>query len=585
MIGTGVTKHNFIMELRSKERRPPKILANYDYDISYLKKPQENFPAVCKHCGKTVRASMNVTTNLVNHIKKHIGIAQNRNKNTQNDSKTSNETIIPNKSELSEPNHTENMIVSTLIKCLIPLDVLGMQPFQNMLNTLNPSISQISPSKINSNIIPHLYTETKNHILNTLSQIDSLSILLDVKLIDQVNYMSVYCYFLDLDWKFQSILLGVQKYLTYDSIEDHLDEILKDFDLRDKVYSICLNENSEYFENETSILDILDINCVKLESCSSILDLVVSNSLNELALIEKFKNYILTFLNTSFIDENLEEFKLKLSLNLNKWTNLLEVIDIFLTIPDDLIEILNSNQDEFKICTSEKLILKKILNLFQPFGDLSTDLIKDYGSVSLMYPAYKGLLTHLNCFKENNKDLEIVLKNLEVNLREKLGFVESTSVFSIGALLNPNFGFNWIDDNEMGLYEQILRNDFSKMVNGGLHNDSSIAKPSLPRKSYLCFSRSSVNESERMNELNNYFSFVKSFVYDENFNLFDYWRTNEKTSPYLAKFAKKILTTPVGLVVKEDCENNLGMNMLRTSTSMRNDSNFSTIMFIKSNLK
>ncbi|RNA22599.1 hypothetical protein BpHYR1_005039 [Brachionus plicatilis] len=54
-----------------------------------------------------------------------------------------------------------------------------------------------------------------------------------------------------------------------------------------------------------------------------------------------------------------------------------------------------------------------------------------------------------------------------------------------------------------------------------------------------------VNQSDlNLIGVNNFINYMKTFVYEENFQLNGFWKAMKSSNPKLAKFAKKIFTTP-----------------------------------------
>ncbi|RNA19150.1 zinc finger BED domain-containing DAYSLEEPER [Brachionus plicatilis] len=521
---SSIKRKYFVPGLYQKHRRMPKILNNYDFDTSYLQKPRENFSAKCKLCGKTVRASMRVTTNFVNHVKKF-------HPSSQADSFAS--VLSEDRTLPTPPQHQLNAldvsIVSALIKCSVPLAVLHMSAFSALLNQLNPEVDTICPSSVNNDIIPHLVEQTRLQLMDLLSQASSTSLLLDYWSLEECQYVCLYASFVDQEWSQRTVMLHCQKISKIEDVNSAVQHSLNEYNLQHRVYSLCLTSSSGLALQ--LLLENLSLNCEKFISCSLLLEKIVSDGLKKAAPLSQKKL----------------------------------ALDKLLDLKPDLDADNESTND--------------LVSLFKPFNELKSDLEKDAASISVIYPAFKGLQTHLSLFRESR--VHDVAKELEKWLEERLGFVRSIPVFSIAAMLNPNFGLSWMDEEEHSQNEKMLASEFLKEAKVYREqNDVKDVKINVPRrKSYLCLSRTIGADNEYSNELNSYIMYVKAFSYDENFRLLDFWRSNEKTYPNLSSFVKKILPASIGLANRDKLAQDFMQKM-----ELKNElANVESILFVKFN--
>lgn len=492
---SSIKRKYFVPGLYQKHRRVPKILNNYDFDSSYLQKPRENFTAKCKLCGKTVRASMRVTTNFVNHMKKFHPCIQ---------SESISSFLSDEKSQSSPTSNIntgilDSKIVSTLIRCSIPLTVLEMSAFRGLLVQLNPDVLVAAQSNINDEIVPNLVDQTKTQMNELLSQTDSLSLVLDYWSLNESQFVSLFSHLIDQEWNQQTLMLGCQQISEIDEISSFVENCLLEYKLKSKIFSLCLTSSTGLSLEE--IMEKLSLNCLKFYSCSMFLEEVVNQALNGLPLFNPKKTSLDTLLNNKY----------------------------------DLSSDCGLSED--------------LISIFKPFNELKSDLEKDSASISVIYPAYKGLKTHLSFFKKFKAN--DIAQELDKSLEEKLGYVKSMPVFSVAAMLNPNFGFSWIDENDHSENEKILSKQFLKEIKTSKDSHAKDVKINAPKKSYLCLSKTVGGDSEYSNELNSYIMYVKGFSYDENFCLLEFWKSNAKTYPNLSSFVKKIFSALIGLTERE----------------------------------
>ncbi|RNA38670.1 hypothetical protein BpHYR1_008191 [Brachionus plicatilis] len=106
---------------------------------------------------------------------------------------------------------------------------------------------------------------------------------------------------------------------------------------------------------------------------------------------------------------------------------------------------------------------------------------------------------------------------LDRSLKSRFSFVETNPIYVIATLLNPSFSFLFNDPEESVFYERVPQSNI---------NIEPSNKSSTPTKSYLFMEK------------------PLTFVYEEKFQLNGFWKVMESSNPKLAKFAKKIFTTP-----------------------------------------
>ncbi|RNA12809.1 zinc finger BED domain-containing 4-like [Brachionus plicatilis] len=104
-----------------------------------------------------------------------------------------------------------------------------------------------------------------------------------------------------------------------------------------------------------------------------------------------------------------------------------------------------------------------LVSLLEPFHDLTIDLQKDFGSISIVYPAFKGLLKHINQIK-TKPDLKDMADELDRSLKSRFSFVETNPVYVVATLLNPSFSFLFNDPEESLFYERVLKEQFLNYI-------------------------------------------------------------------------------------------------------------------------
>ncbi|RMZ93807.1 zinc finger BED domain-containing 1-like, partial [Brachionus plicatilis] len=143
---------------------------------SAIERPWENFTATCKHCEKTVRGSIKVTTYFTNHIKDKCETAKKSTPLYKQPTLSDCLKVEPQKwSKTSKAQkECEDLIVSTFALCLLPLSILDMGPFKDLIYKLNPQFNHVSRTVATRPLLPNLVK------LDLLKNCHSACLLLDL---------------------------------------------------------------------------------------------------------------------------------------------------------------------------------------------------------------------------------------------------------------------------------------------------------------------------------------------------------------------------------------------------------------------
>ncbi|RNA29590.1 zinc finger BED domain-containing 4-like [Brachionus plicatilis] len=268
--------------------------------------------------------------------------------------------------------------------------------------------------------------------------------------------------------------------------------------------------HSDYEDEDEKI----DFTCHRLPCCAHSLQLVIKDGLscstNLTTMINKISKIVNKIHKTSFFVEILEELKLTVaSANITRWNSQLKMIKSVLKIPNPTLEKLCSKDIDLKISQKDRVVPKDLFWLLEPFHDLTIDIQKDFGSISTVYPAFKGLLKHINQIK-TKPDLKDMADELDRSLKSRFSFVETNPIYVVAILLNPSFIFFFNDPEESLFYERVLKEQYLNYIRPQSNiNIEPSNKSSTPTKSYLFIEKPLVNKSDlNLIEVNNFINYM-----------------------------------------------------------------------------
>lgn len=208
------------------------------------------------------------------------------------------------------------------------------------------------------------------------------------------------------------------------------------------------NQELEFLLVTTNV----DFKCHRLGCCAHTLQLVIKDglakSISIASIISKVAKVCNKIHKSNSHVEVLEEVKKTISsANLTRWNSQLRMIKSILTIPQTAMEKIYFKENELKLSLGERQILEKLVVLLDPFNDLTIDLQKDFGSISVLYPAYRGIIFKLSKFTDD-PDLKHIAEEFERSIKARFSFVQTDPIFALASILNPRYGLNWLDDYE-----------------------------------------------------------------------------------------------------------------------------------------
>ncbi|CAF0833256.1 unnamed protein product [Brachionus calyciflorus] len=255
MIGRGIQKKTKASQ-PSIPKQHPQVLSNFNYDKSVIERPWENFTATCKHCEKTVRGSIKVTTNFSNHMKdKCVIVTKSTTLKNNNNQKNLNAFFQSEPQKWNKNSKTqqecEDLVVSTFALCLLPLRILDMAPFKKLIQTFNPQFNHVSRTVATRRILPNLIKVTKEKLLALLQKCESACLLLDLWTDRRHRtYIGINCHVIDPDWESKTVLLYCRRFKgahLSETINEIFNSACVEFGLSDKLHTIITDNAANMY--------------------------------------------------------------------------------------------------------------------------------------------------------------------------------------------------------------------------------------------------------------------------------------------------------------------------------------------------
>lgn len=190
-------------------------------------------------------------------------------------------------------------------RCLLRLFTRDFQPFtvvedegfKNFVQELNPNYSLPNRRTISSSWIPAAYEECKRNVLNKLKNIKKVCLTTDCwSSSAQDSYLALTAHFIDIEYKFQSVLLDccrIEGSHTATNLAANIKEITERFSLSDKILVVISDNDSKIVKAVKSELKWPHFGCY-----AHTLNLIVQHALDNsgvAVVIEKMKTIVKHF--------------------------------------------------------------------------------------------------------------------------------------------------------------------------------------------------------------------------------------------------------------------------------------------------
>lgn len=496
------------VEKHRKNRNPTKIRNYYEDFKSYYrhknKKKTLCWKAKCKKCSHFIRDQYGTTSNLWSHLRKkhpelHLEINQS-NKMVRN----------ANIGKMTQEQFNEVIVIDLIIKGGYPMNIVENKGFLSFTGRFWSHLV-ISKKQVRLTKIPELVHRAKTKLKCMLAQVKHVSLTIDFwSDRRRRSFMAITCHFVNDELVLKRYLLCL-KYImdghTGDNIEEWYNQVISEYELRDKIFRIT-TDNASYMikafmsnlvtfepegedsstyetneEEEDRLVDhqldlsvaefnrLLHENGAKRIPCFiHSLQLAIKDGLNNkgdlASALEKAGNIANATHRKDVVARYVYENNLK-SVPLacaTRWNGQLDLIRTVVEIAPKLNYILHP---ELVLTSTERRQLKEFVRMMSPFEDATKKCEGEYvPTVNHVLPKVISLYNHLSNLLSPASEERVgacksiaraILAGLEARFYGLIDFIvnhdntqeEANSfadkVFVLGTMLDPNSKLYWID--------------------------------------------------------------------------------------------------------------------------------------------
>lgn len=570
----------------------------------------------CKECKKNnlnkYYLKTTSKTNLMHHLETIHSIKHNKKPRRKENENIDQEKI-------------DRALLLCIILSFLPFSIVENESFKDFVSSLNSKYEIPSRKKLGK-LLDDFHHERKRAVHNNLSSANFVSLTTDSWTSCQnYNYMSLTCHYLD-NFKLKSIALGFKNVISHtaDSIKNAILEILDNFDLKDKVFSIAtdnaanvrraalnLNFQQEPIRCMGHVLQLIVKKFIeKCEECAQVdvTDIeqgeLEKNCSKFGKILSKCRSIVCSFSHSPQLSHLLEESqkgqKSVLSVVQDvktRWHSTLAMIERISKL-HSYIETIFHRQEYKNLKTNllnkdELDLLPQVISLLSPFDRVSQTLSgEEYVTSAMIYPGFKYIEKKLNLDRKDTnltKDLKVYLKSCYSDYLRDYD-LESNPLILASTFLNPFYKkFDFVTPE--------LRSECLKKAKSYLMDlfkskkfDQIISKTKEEQvnkinclKKKLSFDSDSDTDNEDCEESLNIRKEIKNYLADEhNEDILVYWKEKKHEFPILSSLACAILATPATSVSSERFFSHAGYQLWDRRNRL-SITNFEKIMFIYEN--
>ncbi|XP_023216338.1 zinc finger BED domain-containing protein 1-like isoform X1 [Centruroides sculpturatus] len=490
-------------------------------------------------------------------------------------------------------------LIHYLCRGMHSLHTIEESAFIDFVTLLDPKFSIPSYKELTTDLIPALHEVIKNNIILELKKVENVCIALDFWNISSSNYLSVTCHFINEEWILKNYLLETVQFSCASSsneIKEILNEIFSKWNIKDKVHVIVCHNDTNCI-NTINKMDLIHIPCF-----SHILNLALKKSLNA-----GINNYVEKCLKLGRIlcqlnDESLclqKQIFSKLSIQKLmvkckiSWSSIYYLIKQIVEQKEAICSlVLELNEI---LSESDMIIFEQLIELLEPFAELTEDLIPDtYPVISTIKPTLYQLNNHLLSSSKDEKCIKMIKLVIQECLNDK--YQENCHNFLLeSSFLDPSLKkLPFLGSNEMSKLccnikdkmENVQRKKFS-LTNKNL--ECCTSEPSYKKlkgslkllHSLYGNSHESVLNDKISEELNHY---ITATSVPLGTDILRYWKKHITIYPNLAILAKKYLCVPASSIPNNRAFNNEGF-IMNCKRSIIHPDNVNVLTFLNYNLK
>lgn len=439
----------------------------------------ENGSPTCKFCKNKIKAAGGSTSNLIRHIKlvHHTKLMPRATIST--DSTTATDSVLTenrNNSSTSNNSNTEAItrffpsnkpisanVKETLDKALVlmlckeslPINLVDSKYFKSYSNILNHKYSPPTRKSISHSLIPLMYKETRDKIVEKLKLTSSIALTTDGwSNSNNTPFVAVTAHFIDEECKLMSVLLDcsdLEGNHTGANLADCIESTLKTFEIDDKIISIT-TDNARNMKLAASILGLKHFPCF-----AHTLNLIVKHAIKEsiIDIVEEVKKIVIHFKKSCLATQklcevqkslNMEELKLKQDVP-TRWNSTYVMLERFLKnrialgVCIDTLKINSSLKNEDWETMSQAITILKYFD--EATQHASAEKVATLSKMGLLIRVLKK---NIGDYKEKTQNIKeevnLLINSLIEGLSSRFESIEEDIYVTQSMILDPRLKKN-----------------------------------------------------------------------------------------------------------------------------------------------
>jgi len=544
----------------------------------YFEEISENI-AKCKECGHQI--NMNRQTNgMLYHI--------------MNDHAFSRKPIMDKISLVDES--AEMLLYRFILEDGLPLSFLESKNLRNFVLRLNSEFQIPSRRHFTDNVIPKIYSETRQRLLVILGNAEYVSCTTDTwTSIANESYMAITVHLIDSNFKHKSFVLSIvsfpEKHTSLNLYDKFSSEIDK-WNLRSKLVSVV-------HDSAPNIIKAMQIGSGNNLKCfAHLLQLCVMKSLKNDRIEKTLKvvrSVIGHFKHSTCATSLLEQHQTTLNLPCHRliqdvstrWNSVYYMMVRFIEQKKAIYAALIDQNKLNLLCglnDEDFQMIVKLTNILKPFQEATTTISGDnYPTASTILPIIhqlKSILVKEISMVVEQEHLNEIVSNLNIEVGDLLKKYESSfDMLAKCSFIDPRFKhLKFIHEFQKDRIKNLITKEFK---------DIDILKEGCDLDKFTNNNKSSLWENYEEDEIMNKDEIYR-YTLSPNLRMCDdpltFWKNNMKNFPVLSRLATKYLSVPGSSASSERVFSTSGyiVNDLRNRLTQKNAE---MLVFLKCNYK
>ncbi|XP_076670787.1 LOW QUALITY PROTEIN: E3 SUMO-protein ligase ZBED1 [Andrena cerasifolii] len=470
-----------------------------------------------------------------------------------------------------------NLVVAMICKDLQTLSIVEDKGFIEFVKELEPRYQLPTRRTLGRSILPQVYADTKNKILQNLQETTYVSITTDIwSNLNTQSFLTVTSHYILQDKLYTNVLATsvLDERHTIEYITSIIQDTLTEFNIADKTVAV-VTDNAANMIGAVRSLGYLHLPCA-----AHTLNLVVNDSISAIpdivstlktcrSIVTHFKTSVTAADKLRAIQAQMELQHLKLKQDIHtRWNSSLIMLERLFALRVPLSAAVVSlpkfprssetlNEEQWKM-------IEDVIPLLKPIEYITTDLSAEkYSTASKIVPLITGIQNAIENITPTTRSGHLLKINLLNNIDIRFDYIETNKITRAATILDPRFKTAVFQNNinaqtaKTAIHSEIktllnVMNNENRVINRQQDEESPDQNSGfwnfyLNKVSHLTRQCSTPLESAE-NITKQYLELPYENIKS---NPIEFWKTHRHTMPELKKISEKYLCTPATSVPSE----------------------------------